>query len=81
MNGLTDGVANSYVASGAIKSSSGVNTESITGKTLPDAVVIISQAARDRLMQVVAEPASAEQQDKTLNDLAGKPIRSSGTHV
>lgn len=69
INGLTDGVANSYVASGAIKSSSGDNTESITGKRLPDTVVIISQEARDRLMQVVAEPVSAEQQDKTLNDL------------
>ena len=69
INGLTDGVANSYVASGAIKSSSGDNTESITGKRLPDTVVIISQEARDRLMQVVTEPVSAEQQDKTLNDL------------
>jgi hypothetical protein len=69
INGLTDGVANSYVASGAIKSSSGDNTESVTGKRLPDTVVIISQEARDRLMQVVAEPVSAEQQDKTLNDL------------
>lgn len=69
INGLTDGVANSYVASGAIKSSSGDNTESVTGKRLPDTVVIISQEARDRLMQVVTEPVSAEQQDKTLNDL------------
>lgn len=69
INGLTDGVANSYVASGAIKSSSGDNTESVTGKRLPDTVVIISQEARDRLMQVVAEPVSVEQQDKTLNDL------------
>ncbi|NBB56545.1 hypothetical protein GU930_15665 [Pantoea vagans] len=69
INGLTDGVANSYATSGAIKPSSGVNTESITGKTLPDAVVNISQAARDRLMQVVADPVSAEQQDINLKGL------------
>ena len=69
INGLTDGVANSYATSGAIKPSLGVNTESITGKTLPDAVVNISQAARDRLMQVVADPVSAEQQDINLKGL------------
>lgn len=35
INEFTDGVANSYVASDAIKPSSGVNTESITGKRFP----------------------------------------------
>ena len=69
INGRNDGVTNSYVATSTLKPSSKINKDSITGKTLPDTVVVISQEARDRLMQVVAEPVSAEQQDKNLKDI------------
>jgi len=69
INGLTDGVTRDSVASSTIKLSPNVKTESITGKTLPDTVVVISQEARDRLMQVVPEPISAEQQTENLQDL------------
>jgi len=69
INGRTDGVTNSYVTTSTLKSSSNLTTDPITGKTLPDTVVVISQEARDRLMQVVAEPVSAEQRDKNLKDI------------
>lgn len=70
INGLTSGVISDYVASGTIKPSSNVNTETITGKTLPDTVVVISPEARARLLQASAEPIPAEQQEKNLKGLA-----------
>lgn len=70
INGVTDGVIRDYAASGTFKPSSNVNTETITGKTLPDTIVVISPEARARLLQASAEPIPPEQQEKNLKALA-----------
>lgn len=70
ISGVTDSVARGYIATTAVEAATSSQTESITGKTLPASVVVISPEARERLAQaVIAEPVTAEQQAENSKDL------------
>ncbi|WP_346578806.1 hypothetical protein [Erwinia sp. Eh17-17] len=73
ISGVTDSVARGFIATNAGEATTNAVTESITGKTLPASVVMISPEGRARLAQASAEPLTAEQQEENLKDLhAGK---------
>ncbi|WP_244290456.1 hypothetical protein [Erwinia rhapontici] len=72
ISGVTDSVARGYIATTAVEAATSSQTESITGKTLPASMVVISPEGRARLAQVSTEPLTAEQleqQEHQVKDL------------
>lgn len=82
ISGVTDSVARGYIATTAVEAATSPQTESITGKTLPASVVVISPEARERMAQaVIAEPISAEQQEKNARELAASKSANQGPSI
>lgn len=82
ISGVTDSVARGYIATTAVEVATSPQTESITGKTLPASVVVISSEARERLAKaVIANPLTAEQQEENARTLAATKSANAGPSI
>lgn len=86
ITGVIEGEARAYFANAVTTSttsttSTSVATETITGKTLPASAVVISNEARERLVQAVAEPVTSEQQNTNYTELLASKFSNQGPSV
>lgn len=80
ITGVTEGEARAYFAN-TTTTSTPVATETITGKALPASEVVISNEARERLVQATAEPVTSDQQNTNYTELLASKFSNQGPSV